>query len=268
MNPITVFSKPWNEPIHKLGERLMALGVDGLELPVRDGYPVNPENAASELPRAVDMLRSFDLAVHSIAAEVSVPMIVACSDAGVPTIRVCEGISLRRGYHASVAEIKKEYERILPYLERHGVTIGLQNHSGHYIGSAAAIMDVVAEFDPKRVGAVLDVAHCGLDGEPEELAIDVVWSHLCMVNLKNAIRTQSGVNDDGEALWRVQWTSGQDGYASWSKTISNLLERGYRGPYCLTAEYTRPASGSHRGEDWLTPLVKEDLRYARKLLGR
>jgi sugar phosphate isomerase/epimerase len=264
-NPIAVFTKPWKCSLPELGEKLARWGVDGLELPVRPGYPVTPENVRDELPRAVATLASFGQTIYSVAGTIDEPTIQACGDSGIPIIRVCERIDMKLGYRESVLRIRQLYQRMLPLLARSNVKIGLQNHCDHFVGSAAGTMEVIGDFDPGQVGAVLDVAHCGLDGEPEDMAIDIVWSHLCMVNLKNAFRMRLNGPEAEAAEWRTYWTTGRHGYASWRKTLAELRRRGYAGPLCLCAEYSNPKGGDLVGDD-VNRLLEEDIAYLKALL--
>ena len=42
-NKLTVFTKPWkNDSLEALAERVATLGFQGIELPMRDGFQVNP----------------------------------------------------------------------------------------------------------------------------------------------------------------------------------------------------------------------------------
>jgi len=103
---------------------------------------------------------------------------------------------------------------------------------------------------------VLDLAHCALDGECEELAVDIVWPHLCMVNLKNAVWRRTGTTD-GVAQWQHEWVAGREGLCAWPVVAAELLKRGYAGPVCLTAEYTDEAA--------VDRLIAEDIAFARGL---
>jgi len=44
----------------ELARHIAGLGFDGVELPVRPGYPVHPDNVTEELPRAAHLLGRFD----------------------------------------------------------------------------------------------------------------------------------------------------------------------------------------------------------------
>lgn len=265
MNPITVFTKPWKCSIAELGEKLAALGVDGLELPVRPGYPVSPGNMMDELPRAARELERYGQRIYSVAASADEETIAACGAAGVPIIRVCERVDLEIGYMASVRSIQARYTELLPALERHGVKIGVQNHCNKFIGSAIGVMHLIEGFDPAQVAAVLDLAHCGLSGEPEDMALDIVWSHLCMVNLKSAFRMRMNGPEAEDAQWRIYWTTGRHGYVSWRKTAHLLKNRGFTGPICLTAEYSDPNAKGDLVGDAVDRLISEDVAYVRSL---
>ncbi len=261
-NMITVFSKPWKRSIPQLGEKLASLGVDGLELPVRPGYPVTAENMQVELPKAVAELKKFGLTVCSVASTKDEATIAACGAAGVPILRDAIAIDMTKGYLRSVDDHRRLFESLIPSLERNHVTLGIQNHCDHFVGSAIGLIHAIGDFAPHHVGAVLDVAHCGLDGEPEDMAIDIAWSHLIMVNLKNAFRMRTN-GPETAARWRTWWTTGKHGFASWRNTAALLQAHNYAGPICLTAEYSEIPGGE--AEDGIIPLIKEDIEYARSL---
>jgi len=258
--PLTVFTKPWRTlPLERLAQRVREMGFDGVELPVRPGFQVEPQNVDRDLPRAARIFADAGLKIWSIAGAAEERMIAACGNAGVPIIRVMVKIDMMKGYRACVEETRRQYERIVGLLERYRVTIGVQNHEGPFVGSAAGLMDVIEGFEPRHVCAVLDFAHCALAGEPEEIALDIVSGHLGMVNLKNAIRQRVPTDPGEPAKWRVAWVPGREGFASWQRIAHLLRLRQYRIPVCLTAEYSDEAA--------VDRLILEDLAYAKELLG-
>jgi sugar phosphate isomerase/epimerase len=253
-NELAVFTKYWKEtPLEELGRIVKELGFDAVELPVRPGYQVIPDAVEKGLPEAASVLRARGVNIASIAGPADEKTIAACGAAGVGLIRVCVNVEVKRGYMASVDEVRRGYDRLVPALDAHHVAIGVQNHCGICVGSALGLMHLIGGFDPAHVAAVLDVAHCGLVGEPEELAVDIAWSHLKMVNLKNAVWRLATGPEALEARWKTYWTTGRHGLASWSKTMRLLKERGYAGPLCLSAQYDDPASQDR--------LVRDDVAY-------
>jgi sugar phosphate isomerase/epimerase len=107
------------------------------------------------------------------------------------------------------------------------------------------------------VAAVWDAAHEALSGGLPELAIDAIWSHLCMVNLKNAIWQRTNGPEAEYAEWTHYWTTGRHGLAEWPRVAQELKRRGYEGVVCLTAEYSDRSS--------VERLIAEDIAFARSI---
>ena len=69
---LIVFSKSLiDKSIDDLVQIALDLGFDGYDLCVRPGYPINPDNAAVQLPRAAEKMA---------AAGLSLPMVTAATD--------------------------------------------------------------------------------------------------------------------------------------------------------------------------------------------
>jgi len=255
----SIFTKPWLLAIPALGEHVRSLGFSGIELPVRPGYPVQPENVATALPAAARTFAAAGVTIASVAGTADEPTIAACAEAGVPIIRVMAPIPKDATYLEQEERLRRAYDRLLPLLERHGVTIGIQNHSGRFVANAAGLRRLVEGYDPRCIAAVWDPAHCALDGEIPELAVDLLWSHLCLVNLKNAVWRRDNGPEAAVAQYRQYWTSGRQGLCSWPAVAQLLKARGYAGWVCLTAEYSDHAS--------VDRLAREDLSFARSLFG-
>lgn len=265
-NKITVFTKPWDMPIAKLADLIKDIGVDGIELPVRKGYSVNPDNIAQELPRAAKIFRDRGLMIGSVAGDMDEKTIAACGDAGVPIIRICVGIDMKIGYYATEKKVCASFDALLPSLRKHHVAIGVQNHCDFMIGSAIGLMHLIEQYDPKEVCAVLDPAHCAVDGEPEAMALDIVWSHLGMMNFKSASHWRVNGPDEEEAKWKILWTTAQHSGYSWRTMVNALRARDYKGTICLPAEYSHPSQpGQLMGDDAIAP-TKKDIAYMKKLL--
>ena len=253
----SVFTKPWKLPLNELGELVKKFGFDGIELPVRPGYQVLPENAARDLPRAVDILANHGIKIYSIAGPTDEATIAACAAAGVPMIRIMVPIG-EEGYLATERRVQKEFEALLPLLEKYDIQIGVQNHVDRFVCNAMGLRHLIENFDPSRIGAVWDAAHNALSGEEPESGLDIVWSHLCMVNLKNAYWRRTNGPEAEQVLWRPWWTTGRQGLANWARVAAELKRRAYQGVVCLTAEYS--------DEDSVNPFIMQDLRYAKSLL--
>ncbi len=243
-------------PLPELGKFVRDRGFDGIELPVRPGYQVPPENVTRGLPEAARVLADFGVKIASVAGPTDELTMAACAEAGVPIIRICVGIG-PEGYMATEARLQREYDALALLLERHGVTLGIQNHCDRCVANAMGLRHLIEKYDPRHIGAVWDAAHNALNGEDPELAIDIVWSHLCLVNLKNAFWQRKNGPEAAVAEWRPYWTTGRHGLASWPRVAAELKRRDYTGGVCLTAEYS--------DESQVDRLIVEDLAFAKSL---
>jgi sugar phosphate isomerase/epimerase len=252
----SVFTKPWKMPVAELGSHIQSLGFEGIELPVRPGYQVEPENVGKELPRVARQLADYGIKITSVAGPTDEATMAACAEASIPVIRICVGIG-PEGYMATEAKLQKEYDALVPLLDRYGVTLGIQNHCDRCISNAMGLRHLMEKYEPRHIGAVWDAAHNALNGEEPELAIDIIWSHLCMVNLKNAFWRRKTGPEAEHVQWRHYWTSGRQGLASWPRVAAELKRRGYSGVVCLTAEYS--------DEPAVDRLIAEDIAFAKSL---
>ena len=118
------------------------------------------------------------------------------------------------------------------------------------------IRHLIEKYDPRQVCAVLDQAHYGLNGEPPEFAIDIVWPYLNVVNLKSAYWRRMNGPDGEWAEWKVHWTAGID-WPIGREWRGDLERRGFSGDICLTTEYSDDAS--------VDRLIAEDIAFAEAL---
>jgi len=252
-----VFTKPWKIPLPQLGEFVRSLGFEGVELPVRPGYQVEPENVSKALPEAARILAGCGVRIFSIAGPTDERTMAACAEAGVPTIRVCLHVPREKTYLEAESDWKREYDALIPTLDKYGVRIGVQNHCGNSTLDAMYLRHLIEDYDPRHIAAVWDAGHSGLCGEEPRLGLDIVWSHLCMVNLKNAFWMRGTGPEAEDVKWKTYWTTGRQGMSSWPDVARALKERNYRGPVCLTAEYS--------DHDSVNRLIAEDMAFAMSL---
>ena len=266
-NRLTVFTKPWqNVSLEALGSIVKGLGFDGVELAVRSGYQVEPDRASHGLKEAVKILGDQGVVISSIAGPTDEPTIAACGENGIPIIRICQDVDLAVGYLESEKQIRKEYDKLIPALDDAGVSIGVQNHYGNMIASAIGIMHLIEDYDPEHICAVLDPAHCAVDGETEEMALDIVWSHLRLVNFKSASHRRTNRITAQEAEWEILWTTAPHSGYSWRKMVSLLKNRHYGGDICLPAEYSKPEGGGQLMGAEVIPSLTYDINYLKYLI--
>lgn len=264
--PLSVFTKPWpSVAISQLGDTVSEMGFEGVELPARSGFQVEPESIEESLPKAVETLKRSGVSVLSVAGSLDEQTARACVNAGVPILRTMLRIESGKSYIQNIDTFRRKCEKLARILEGSGTTIGLQNHCDQFVTSSVGLLHAIDPLPEEAVSAVLDLGHTGLDGEREEMAIDIVWPRLSMVNLKNAIRYREGTDSYGATVWNRTWVSGKEGYTSWAKVIEELSKRGFRKPICLTAEYKGEAQQLLAGDE-VIPYLENDLTFLKQLI--
>ena len=134
------------------------------------------------------------------------------------------------------------------------------------VASAIGTLHLIERYDPKHVCAVLDMAHCAVDGEPTAMAVDIVKDRLRgLVNFKSAFHQRVNGPED-EAVYDVHWTTHRHAGYSWREFARCLRAIGFAGTYCLPAEYSDPSGeGQRMGED-VMPYLREDVAFLKALL--
>jgi sugar phosphate isomerase/epimerase len=265
---LTVFTKPWNDPVEVLADKVAALGLDGIELPIRPGYQVQPDDVRQTLPKAVAVLERKGLKIRSAAAPLATDIIAACGDAGIPIVRTMVGIDLNKASYAeTIAQHRKLWDTLVPTLDKSGVTIGVQNHSGSNVGSAIGLYHLMEKYDPRHVCAILDMAHSAIAGEPTDIAVDLLWPRLRgLINFKAAFRERINGPEETEAEYRTHWTTAAHSGYSWSGLVGEVRKRGFKGVFCLPAEYSDPSGAPQRMGDDVLPYLRKDVAYLKSLI--
>ena len=107
----TIFTKPWkNLNISNLAQLVNKLGFNGIEIPIRDGYQITPNNYKIELPLAVKILKDYDLYIGSVAPtnylDIDEEYIEILSKNNISLFRICLKIDMSVGYLKSERIIK------------------------------------------------------------------------------------------------------------------------------------------------------------------
>lgn len=223
---------------------LKAGGVEGADLCVRPGYPVNPENAPRELPAAAKLFAQEGLCIPLITTpgdftDAGVPyaqsLFEACAEAGVKLVKLGYWTMEEGGYWATIDRCRQRLEGFVKLAERTGVKPIIHNHSGSTMGlNSSSVMNIVRGFDPALVGVFADVGHLSVVGEPYPMAFDIVRDYLSAVAFKDLMRVK---NPDGS--WGIDvWPLGM-GLGNFPQVMRLLTDMGFSGPISFHCEYSR-----------------------------
>lgn len=262
MKELALFTKPWKSlPLPELAQHIQSLGFDLIELPVRPGFQVEPDHIERDLPAAAKLLGEHGIRVLNVTADLPLDderLYSACAAAGIGMNRV---MFWQRDldYWTAEADARRQLDAALPFCEQYDFQIGIQNHSGRFVPvNEMGMVNLVKDYDTRYVAAIWDPAHNALEGMNSDSALDVLAPYLRVVNLKNGYWRRVSGPEAAVAEWKIYWTSGAQGRASWARLFAKLKAIGYQGPICFSAEYTDEAR--------VDELIVKDLAFARGLL--
>lgn len=262
--PHIVFTKHLRElSVPQLIEAMKAIEADGVDLCVRPGYVVDPDNAVETLPKAAEAFRSADLTIPLVTTptdftDASVPyaesLFRACAQAGVKLLKPGYWSAPTEGYWEAVERMKNDVRGLVDLGKRYGVKPCLHTHSGRNMGlNAAALMHVLCDFDPEEVGAYVDVGHLAVCGEPPALAFAMAAQWLAVVGIKDMDRVKT---DAGAQARTVIMGAG---FVDWPQVVEWLVRHNFSGPLTFHCEF--PAQSTEA----LLAQAKKDIAYLREL---
>jgi sugar phosphate isomerase/epimerase len=267
---LVVFSKMFRQyDVDGLARLGHELGVEGWDLAVRKGYPVNPDNVDRALPPAAKRLAEAGQPVLAVSAETDLvhptvpyvePMLRAMDTADVRLLKLgyFRFDPEKAQYWQEVDQVRRTLEAWQKLARRYNVKIVYHTHSGMgFMGlNAAALMHLLRDFDPASIGAYLDVGHLVVDGEPFGFALAMVRPYLSMVGFKDYKPTLHAVGDEHRLGWECV-PAGQGGVA-WSEVFRLLTKEGFAGPCSVHTEFTAPAGTS------FVKMVQAEVAYLKR----
>ncbi len=254
--------------VEELGEKVKSMGFDGIDLTVRPGHSINPENVKKTLPKAQKMWNSQGIEATLVTTHFNFldpttsdakRLYAACSEAGIKWVKLAYWkYEQRQDYWEEVDRIKRVLEGFEKLSREYHVKTCYHTHSGSLYGSnCASLMHLIRGFDPQYIGAYIDTGHLILDGEKYNRGLAMVKDYLSLVALKDVVYVKS--EEDGELIDKSEFVPLGKGLVPWKKFFTLLLNTGYDGPLSIHGEYEVERKIRDR---W----VKEDLEFIRGVL--
>ena len=113
-------------------------------------------------------------------------------------------------------------------------------------------MNLVKGFNPQHVGVFADTGHLSIVGEPINMALDIVKSHLAVMAFKDLARSPGA---RGGSVVRMG-----KGFVDWKTAVDTLQTIGFSGPVSFHSEY------SGEPVDTVIDLARVDVRFITRLL--
>jgi sugar phosphate isomerase/epimerase len=239
-------------------------GLDGPDMAVRPGYPVTPDNAATELPRAAKAFKDAGLVIGLVStpttlndADVTTTKTIfeACAKAEVPAVKI--GYFPYQGkFDAALAEGRRRMAGFAKLAEKTGVKACYHTHSGAMLGNnAAGLRLLLADLDPHHVGAFLDTGHLAVNGGPIRYELDMARQWLSLVSIKDMLWEKK------KETWDYHVVPAGEGIVRWPDVAAGLKDVRFNGTISLHAEYEEKDVGRRK------ELAKAELAFLKKHFG-
>jgi sugar phosphate isomerase/epimerase len=239
------------------------VGLDGLDLAVRPGYPITPGNAAVELPKAVKALEGAGLSVGLVTAPTNLndaesaaaqTLFEACGKAGVPAIKIGY-FPYKDKFDAALGQARKRLGGFAKLAEKSKVRACYHTHSGNMLGNnAAGLRLLLQDLDPHHVGAFFDTGHTAVNGGPPRMELDMVRPWLSLVAIKDMLYEKP------KATWTYKVVPVGLGIVRWNEVAQGLKEQKFNGTISLHGEYEAKDLAERK------KLAKQELELLKKKL--
>lgn len=245
---IHVFSKH----LQFLGYEAMAetaaeVGFDGVDLTVRPGGHILPENVERDLPKAIEAIKNSGLA----ALMMTTAVMDASDDTHRKVLQTASGLGIQYyrtnwlsyGENTNIMQTLEQSKQKLKALASLNQQLGIygayQNHSGsHYVG--APVWDLamlLQEINSEYIGSQYDIRHATVEGGFSwPLGLNLIHPHINSIVIKDHKWEQT---DGG---WKVVNTPIGEGMVDFPAYFDYLKFYGIALPISVHYEYEMPES--------------------------
>lgn len=239
--PVCIFSKhlQFIEDYGALARTAKDLGLDGLDVTVRKGGHVLPENVANDLPRLVEAVRAEGLEVPMITTNLNdaadpdaAPILDAASKLGIRYARIG---GLQYSNDGNILDeldgFTTRLRSLAELLAKHDMAGGYHNHSGG-TNVGATLWDlhqVIREIGLDSFGSNFDVGHAAVEGAYAGWRINarLLAPYVKMMAVKDFVW-------DGD---RPKWVPLGEGIVKTAEFLKIFRVAGFAGPVSIHFEY-------------------------------
>jgi len=214
------------------------MGFDGVDLTVRPGGHVLPENVRTDLPKAVKAVRERGLEVNMITTRIEDPddivtqyILKTASDLGIKYYRIGSWrYDMDEELMPQLGGINKRLKTLAAMNKNYGMVSGYHNHSGYgYIGGAIwDIHQMMRRLPFEWMGSNYDIGHAVSEGGAGSWAIDfeLIAPRITMSAVKDF-----GWFKDDDGNWDHRFIPMGEGIVPWENVLTKLKGIGFSGPF-------------------------------------
>ncbi len=236
--PVCVFTKPFNSlSFDQLADEMAALGVDGIEAPIRKGGHIEPPEVPDRLPELVEALKKRGLEITVMTSDVndprdplSVKVLKTAASLGIKRYRMKYlTYDLKQPIDKQLNEWRPRLKDLAALNRELGIRAVYQNHAGgKYLGAPLWDLKQVLEgISVEDIGVAYDIRHATVEGGMSwRITFHMIRPHVDTVYVKD-------FRWEKEKPENVPLGEGQIS----PQFFQMLSETNFRGPISLHEEY-------------------------------
>ena len=271
---LCLFSKhlPWMG-YPEMAKTLKGMGFPGVDLTVRPGGHVLPENAARDLPKAHEALKAEGVELPMITTGLlsnddpaARPTLYTAAKLGVPFFKLgyyrYRDVSELEG---TLKAVKPQVDSLAALAEHARICGGFHNHSGTYVGTAVwDSYSLLEDVNPEAIGFYFDPCHATIEGGMAgwEISFHRVAPRLKMVACKDFYWEKV------KGKWEAVMCPLGQGMVDYPKFFAMLAKTGFTGPISLHVEYEIAAPSEAAKREKELAAIETDYGYLKQEFGK
>lgn len=268
---VHLFSKPLQFlGIEEASEFAAELGFDGLELTIRPGGHVEPNQVEKQLPRAVEVMSAHGLEsklfvskITSVDDDINLQSLKTAAESGFQYYRMgYYKPDAKLGLTENLDRARTSFHKLMAFNEETGLYGAYQNHAGQMIGSYVTDIAYLLEgVDPQWGGCQFDILHATVEGGSAwPLGLRYLKNHISTIAIKDFLWTQVGTK------WRVEDVPFGEGMVDFDRYFRLLRE--YNLSPTVSMHYEYNLGGAERGKREVSMPKKEIFTAMKRDLDR
>lgn len=252
------------------------LGFDGIDLTVRKGGHVAPEEVEDKLPLAIEAIENAGLRhdmmasdINNAQEEIHRRVLTAAAQSGIKLYRLgYVNFSDEKAIPERLSELNQQMKDLAEMNQSLGITGAYQNHSGIRVGSEIwDIYHLLRGIDPEQIGCQYDIRHAVVEGgQSWANGLKLIAPQINCIVLKDFVWTRGKFG-----RWEVKNVPLGEGMVDFLAYFKLLKE--FKIDVPVTIHYEYDLGGVEHGADKISgmkatdifKMMKKDLDYAKKI---
>lgn len=272
---IYIFSKhlQWLD-YAKMSQIAGEVGFDGIDLTVRPGGHVIPENVTQDLPKAILEIKKNGLLANRITTAITDPddpftldILKTASELGITNYRMGwfaydQALPIQK----NIENCRSKMMKLALLNEKFGLKAAYQNHAGEMVGGPVWDIGLMLEgVNPEFVGVRYDIRHATVEGG-NSWPVGLKY----LANRINSFDVKDFIWKEIDGKWQPYNVQIGDGMVDFERYFQIINEFNIKGDFTIHLEY--PIGGAENGAtvladspDRVISAMKHDLLMIRKM---